>query len=71
MAAVENPFAILFSALHCISDRYCVEIGQGKWKDAICFYFISDSSSGQGANISHSQVPPDGETDVSGMKTPT
>jgi hypothetical protein len=27
MAAVENLFAILFSALHCISDRYCVEMG--------------------------------------------
>lgn len=27
MAAVENLFAILFSALHCISDRYCVETG--------------------------------------------
>ena len=27
MAAVENLFAILFSALHCISDRYYVEMG--------------------------------------------
>jgi hypothetical protein len=50
--------------------RWEMTLRQGKWKDAICFSFISDSSSGQGANISHSQVPPDGETDVSGMKTP-
>jgi phage-related holin len=43
--------------------RWEMTLRQGKWKDAICFYLISDS-------ISHSQVPPDGETDVSGMKTP-
>ena len=50
--------------------RKVMTLRQGKWKDAIFFYLISDSSSGQGANISHSQVPPDGETDVSGTKTP-
>jgi len=27
MAAVENPYAILYSVLHCISNRYCVETG--------------------------------------------
>jgi len=78
MAAVENPFAILYSVLHefCIALvmdtvlRQVKTLRQGRWKDAIRFDLISDSSSGQGANIGHSQVPPDGETDASGTKTP-
>ena len=46
--------------------RQVMTLRQGKWKDAIFFDLISDSSSGKGAIISHSQVPPDVETDASG-----
>ncbi|XP_022937690.1 mediator of RNA polymerase II transcription subunit 14-like [Cucurbita moschata] len=73
MAAAENPFTTLYSILHelCISlvmDTVLKQVHslrQGRWRDAIRFEVMSDGITG-----GSTQVNPDGETDLSGLRTP-
>ncbi|XP_042478641.1 mediator of RNA polymerase II transcription subunit 14-like isoform X2 [Macadamia integrifolia] len=66
MAAVDNPFMILYSILHelCVAlimdtvIRQVQALRQGRWKDAIRFELISDG------------MAQDGEPDSIGLKTP-
>lgn len=72
MAAVENPFTILYSVLHelCMTlvmdtvIRQAKALRQGRWKDEIRFELISDGST------SSTQPNQDGEVDSSGLRTP-
>lgn len=73
MAAAENPFTTLYSILHelCISlvmDTVLKQVHslrQGRWRDAIRFDVISDGITGGSTQLNH-----DGETDLSGLRTP-
>ncbi|XP_023547307.1 mediator of RNA polymerase II transcription subunit 14-like [Cucurbita pepo subsp. pepo] len=73
MAAAENPFTTLYSILHelCISlvmDTVLKQVHslrQGRWRDAIRFDIISDGMTGGSSQFNH-----DGETDLSGLRTP-
>ncbi|KAL4029113.1 hypothetical protein IC575_012334 [Cucumis melo] len=73
MAASENPFTTLYSILHelCISlvmDTVLKQVHslrQGRWRDAIRFDVISDGITGGSTQLNH-----DGETDLSGLRTP-
>lgn len=77
MAAAENPFMTLYSVLHefCVAlimdtvIRQVHTLRQGRWRDAIKFDLISDSTIGQ-ANASSVQTTQDGELDSSGQRTP-
>ncbi|CAJ1961078.1 unnamed protein product [Sphenostylis stenocarpa] len=74
MAAAENPFSVLYSVLHelCVAlvmdtvIRQVQLLRQGRWKDAIRFELISE---GHGASSSSVQNP-DGESDLSSLRTP-
>ncbi|KAG7030307.1 Mediator of RNA polymerase II transcription subunit 14 [Cucurbita argyrosperma subsp. argyrosperma] len=73
MAAAENPFTTLYSILHelCISlvmDTVLKQVHslrQGRWRDAIRFDIISDGMTGGSSQFNH-----DGESDLSGLRTP-
>ncbi|CAI8615564.1 unnamed protein product [Vicia faba] len=77
MAAVENPFSILYSVLHelCVAlvmdtvIRQVQSLRHGRWKDAIRFELISDGGTGHGASSSSVQNA-DGESESSGLRTP-
>ncbi|KAK8966184.1 Mediator of RNA polymerase II transcription subunit 14 [Platanthera guangdongensis] len=78
MAAAENPFLILYTILHelCVSLvmdtvlRQVRILRQTRWKDAIRFELISDGITGQGVNVSATQVAQDTELDAATQKIP-
>ncbi|GMH13202.1 hypothetical protein Nepgr_015043 [Nepenthes gracilis] len=71
MAAADNPFMTLYSVLHefCVAPVMDTVIKQvhalwlGRWKDAIRFELISDSSMGQGGSAAATLTTQDGEVD--------
>ncbi|KAJ6762932.1 MEDIATOR COMPLEX SUBUNIT [Salix purpurea] len=73
MAAVENPFTILYSVLHELCVRLVMDtvlrqvqvLRQGRWKDVIRFELISDGSSSNATQLNQ-----DGEADSAGLRTP-
>ncbi|KAK0600951.1 hypothetical protein LWI29_019902 [Acer saccharum] len=72
MSAADNPFITLYSVVHelCVAlvmdtvIRQVQVLRQGRWKDAIRFELISDSS------MSSAQLSQDGEIDSAGLRTP-
>lgn len=78
MAASDNPFMILYSILHelCVAlimdtvIRQVQALRQGRWKDAIRFELISETTAGQGVNAGSMQMNQDGDSDSAGLKTP-
>ncbi|KAK3200658.1 hypothetical protein Dsin_024073 [Dipteronia sinensis] len=78
MSAADNPFITLYSVLHelCVALVMDTVIRQvqvlrlGRWKDAIRFDLISDSSMGHGASGSSAPLSQDGEIDSAGLRTP-
>ncbi|KAK4852737.1 hypothetical protein QYF36_026620 [Acer negundo] len=78
MSAADNPFITLYSVVHelCVAlvmdtvIRQVQVLRQGRWKDAIRFELISDSSMGHGASGSSAQPSQDGEIDSTGLRTP-
>ncbi|KAK6911388.1 Mediator complex, subunit Med14 [Dillenia turbinata] len=78
MAAVDNPFVILYSILHELCTALVMDtvirqvqgLRQGRWKDAIRFELISDGSLGQSSSAASMQTAQDGEADLAGLRTP-
>ncbi|KAG2696638.1 hypothetical protein I3760_07G067500, partial [Carya illinoinensis] len=78
MAAAENPFMTLYTVIHelCIAlimdtvIRQEKALRQGRWKDTIRFELVSDGSISHGGSASSTQLNPDGESDLSGLRTP-
>ncbi|KAL9273548.1 Mediator of RNA polymerase II transcription subunit 14-like protein, partial [Drosera capensis] len=78
MAAAKDPFMTLYSVLHelCVAIvmdtviRQVHALRMGRWKDAIKFELISESTLAQGGSTGTVPTTQDGDADSTSLKTP-